>query len=43
LNQALRVAVTGVTIGAGICDILHVLGRERSLARLNHAIGNLCS
>jgi glutamyl/glutaminyl-tRNA synthetase len=42
LNQTLRVAVTGVTIGAGICETLQVLGKERSLARLNHALINLC-
>jgi glutamyl-tRNA synthetase len=42
LNQALRVAVTGVTIGAGICETLHVLGKERSMARLNHALSALC-
>jgi glutamyl-tRNA synthetase len=42
LNQALRVAITGVTIGAGICEILHVLGRERSMNRLDYALSTLC-
>lgn len=42
LNQAFRVAVTGVTIGAGICETLHTLGKERSLTRLNHALSTFC-
>ncbi len=42
LNQTLRVAVTGVTVGAGICETLHVLGKERSLTRLNHALTTFC-
>ncbi len=42
LNQPLRVAVTGTTIGAGIFDIMAVLGRERTLARLDHALANFC-
>jgi glutamyl-tRNA synthetase len=42
LNQTLRVAVTGVTIGAGICETLHVLGKERSMTRLNFALTTLC-
>ena len=39
LNQPLRIAVTGVTTGAGIYETLAILGRERSLARLETAIG----
>jgi glutamyl-tRNA synthetase len=42
LNQPLRVAVTGVSIGAGICETLAVLGRDRALARLGDAIRNRC-
>ncbi len=42
LNQPLRVAVTGCTVGAGIFETLAVLGRERSLARLAHAC-ELCA
>ena len=42
LNQPLRVAVTGTTIGAGIFDIMAVLGRERTMARLDHALANFC-
>ena len=39
LNQALRVAVTGTTIGAGIVETMAVLGRDASLKRIDHAIG----
>jgi glutamyl-tRNA synthetase len=42
LNQPLRVAVTATTIGAGIYETMVVLGKERSLARLDYAIENLC-
>lgn len=38
LNQPLRVAVTGVAIGAGIYEILALMGRERTLARLENSI-----
>ncbi len=38
INQPLRVAATGTTIGAGIYETLAVLGRDRSLARLDHAL-----
>jgi len=38
LNQTLRVAVTGVAIGAGIYEILALMGRERTLARLKNSI-----
>ena len=38
LNQTIRIAVTGVTTGAGIYETLCVLGRERSLARFNHTL-----
>ena len=36
--QALRVALTGLTVSPGIFDVLQTLGRERSLARIDHAI-----
>ena len=42
LNQAIRVAVTGTTVGAGIYETLTVLGRERGLQRLRHALGTFC-
>lgn len=41
LNQPLRVAVTGVAIGAGIYEILALMGRERTLTRLKHSISLL--
>ncbi|MEI6563833.1 MAG: glutamate--tRNA ligase family protein [bacterium] len=41
LNQPLRVAVTGVAIGAGIYEILAIMGRTRSLARLETSINRL--
>jgi len=42
LNQPLRVALTGVTVGAGLYETAEVLGRDRVLRRLQHAIANLC-
>lgn len=38
LAQPVRVAVTGGTVSPGIHDVLEVLGRERSLARLDAAL-----
>jgi glutamyl-tRNA synthetase len=38
LNQPLRVAVTGTTVGAGIYETIELLGRERTLRRLEHAL-----
>jgi glutamyl-tRNA synthetase len=38
LAQPVRVAVTGGTVSPGIYEVLDVLGRERSLARLRQAI-----
>ena len=37
LNQPLRIAVTGSTIGAGIYETMATLGRERVLKRLDYA------
>ena len=42
LNQPLRIAVTGVTTGAGIYETLAIMGRNRGLARLNTAITTQC-
>ena len=36
LNQPLRVAVTGTTVGAGIYETLELLGKGRTLARLEY-------
>jgi glutamyl-tRNA synthetase len=42
LNQPIRVAVSGSTIGAGLYETMALLGRDRVLARLDHAATNLC-
>ena len=39
--QSLRVALTGVTASPGIFDVLAVLGRDTSLARLDAAVRHL--
>jgi glutamyl-tRNA synthetase len=41
LAQPVRVAVTGGTVSPGIFEVLDVLGRERSLARLDAAIARI--
>jgi glutamyl-tRNA synthetase len=41
LFQPLRVALTGVTASPGIFDVLTLLGRDRSLARIDAAITKL--
>ena len=38
LNQPLRIAVTGVTTGAGIYETMAIMGRDRSLARLDKTL-----
>ena len=38
LVHAVRVAVTGKTVGPGLYDCLAILGREKSLARLEQAM-----
>ena len=39
--HALRVATSGKSAGVGMFDILAVLGKERSIARINNAIKNI--
>ncbi len=39
--QPLRLALTGLTVSPGIFDVLVLLGRERSLARIETAVGHL--
>jgi glutamyl-tRNA synthetase len=39
--QPLRVALTGLTVSAGIFDVLILLGRERSLERIDDAVNFL--
>jgi len=43
LAQPVRVAMTGGTVSPGIYEVLAVLGRERSLARLRRATARLAS
>lgn len=40
LNQPLRAAVTGAGIGAGIYETVEILGREKTLKRLDYTINN---
>jgi glutamyl-tRNA synthetase len=42
LNQPLRVAVTGTTVGAGVYETLALLGRDRVLQRLRTAHEMFC-
>jgi glutamyl/glutaminyl-tRNA synthetase len=42
LNQPARAAATGSSIGAGLCETLELLGRERTLARLEYSIEHFC-
>jgi len=42
LNQPVRVAVTGTSVGAGIYETIALLGRERTFKRLDHALVSLC-
>ncbi|MBT3287649.1 MAG: glutamate--tRNA ligase [Victivallales bacterium] len=42
LNQPVRVAVTGCGVGAGVYDTMTILGRDRCLQRLDHALA-LCA
>ena len=39
--QPMRVALTGLAVSPGIFDVLVALGRDRSLARLEAAVGEL--
>lgn len=41
LIHPLRVALTGVSIGPGVFDVVAVLGRDRALGRLDAAIAHL--
>ncbi|MEK6603023.1 MAG: glutamate--tRNA ligase [Nitrospirota bacterium] len=42
LAQPVRVALTGTTVSPGIFDVMALLGRERTLARLKKAIDLMC-
>ena len=39
--QPLRVALTGLSVSPGIFEVLVMLGRDRSLARIDTALGML--
>ncbi|MDF2772059.1 MAG: glutamyl-tRNA synthetase [Geminicoccaceae bacterium] len=41
LFQPLRVALTGSSVSPGIFDVLVLLGRDRSLRRIDDALRNL--
>ena len=41
--QPLRVALTGVAASPGIFDVLLILGRERSLARVARALDEIAA
>jgi glutamyl-tRNA synthetase len=41
--QPMRVALTGLAVSPGIFDVLVALGRDRSLARLDAALGALAA
>ncbi len=38
LTNATRTALTGQAVGPGLFDVVAVMGRERTVARLNHAV-----
>lgn len=42
LNQSIRIAVTGISYGAGIYETVELLGKDKVLARLEYAVQNLC-
>ena len=42
LNQPIRVAVTGISRGAGLYETLALLGKERTVERLNQAAETMC-
>jgi len=42
LNAAVRVAVTGTQVGAGLYETIVLLGKERVVVRLTFAAENLC-
>lgn len=42
LNLPIRVAVTGVSRGAGLYETMELLGKKRCVERLDYAIANLC-
>lgn len=43
LNLPIRIAITGISTGAGIYETMALLGKARVLARLDHAVERLCA
>ncbi len=43
LAQPIRVAITGKSVSAGIFETMELLGREKTLGRLAHAISTVCA
>ena len=43
IAQPLRVALTGSSASPPLFDVIHLLGRERCIARIVQAIENYCS
>jgi glutamyl-tRNA synthetase len=41
LFQPLRVALTGLTVSPGMFDVLELLGRDRSLRRIEAALARI--
>lgn len=42
LAQPMRVAITGKSVSAGIFETMELLGKEKTLKRLDYTIKNLC-
>jgi glutamyl-tRNA synthetase len=42
LNFPIRIAITGISRGAGLYETMEILGKKRCIDRLNYAIANLC-
>lgn len=42
LAQPIRVAITGKSVSAGIFETMELLGKEKTIKRLDYAIKNLC-
>ncbi|MBN2301591.1 MAG: glutamate--tRNA ligase [Lentisphaerae bacterium] len=42
LNQPVRIAVTGMSTGAGLYETMALIGKARCLVRLGYAIDHLC-
>lgn len=42
LAQPIRVAITGKSVSAGIFETMELLGKEKTLKRLDYAIKNVC-